>query len=193
MDTLKGFVEKIIFHNPENGYAVLSIEDNELSTVCVGHFSQIEAGTFMEFSGEFVFHPKFGKQFKVSSSRLIMPEDRDAVERYLSSGAVKGIGAVTARRIMEKFGDDALRILDEEPERLAEIKGISMKKAMEIAASQEEKKDLRNVCIFLGDYGVSNAMAVKLYGIYGQDIYRIVRDNPYQLADEVTGIGFRSV
>ena len=191
MDTLKGYVEKIIFRNRENGYTVLSVEDDELSTVCVGTFAAVDAGTFMEFTGEYVFHPKFGQQFKVESSRVVMPEDLDAIERYLGSGAVKGIGAVTARRIIEKFGEDTLRILDEEPERLAEIKGISRKKAMEIAASQEEKKDIRNVCIFLGDYGVSNALAVKLYGVYGQDIYKIIRDNPYQLADQVSGIGFR--
>ena len=191
MNTLKGYVEKIIFRNPENGYTVLSIDDNELSTVCVGCFPSVDAGTFMEFNGEYVFHPRFGQQFRVISSRMIMPEDIDAVERYLASGAVRGIGAVIARRIIEKFGEDSLRILDEEPERLAEIKGISRKKALEIASSQEEKKDLRNVCIFLGEYGVSNALAVRLYGLYGQEIYRIIRDNPYQLADQVSGIGFR--
>jgi len=191
LDTVKGYIERIIFRNNENGYTVLSIEDNGLSTVCVGSFGSIDAGTFMEFTGEYVFHPKFGQQFRVQTSRIVMPEDLDAIERYLGSGAVKGIGAVTARRIIEKFGEDSLRILDEEPERLAEIKGISRRKAQEIAASQEEKKDIRNVCIFLSEFGVSNAMAVKLFGIYDQEIYRIIRDNPYQLADQVSGIGFR--
>ena len=191
MDTVKGYVEKVIFRNAENGYTVLSVEDNGVSTVCVGSFHDIRPGEFMEFSGEFVFHPRFGQQFKAEKARTVMPEDIASVEKYLGSGAIKGIGAVTARRIIEKFGDDTMRILDEEPERLAEIKGISMKKALEIAATQEEKKDVRNCMIFLGEYGVSNAMSVKLYGLYGQDIYTIVRDNPYQLADEVTGIGFR--
>lgn len=191
MDTLKGYVEKIIFQNRENGYAVLSVEENGVSTVCVGNFGSVSAGEFMEFTGEYVLHPKFGQQFKAQSARVVMPEDLASVERYLGSGAIKGIGYVTARRIVEKFGDDTLRILDEEPERLAEIKGISRRKAQEIAATQEEKKDMRNAMIFLGDYGITNAMSVKLYGMYGQEIYTIIRDNPYQLADEVTGIGFR--
>ena len=191
MNSIKGYVEKIIFRNQQNGYTVLSVEEDEGSIVCVGSFSDISAGEFMEFTGEFVLHPKFGQQFQVSTFRVVLPEDPAAVERYLGSGAIKGIGAVTARRIVERFGDDTLRILDEEPERLAEIKGISRKKAQEIAAAQEEKKDMRNAMIFLGEYGITNALSVKLYGLYGQDIYTIIRDNPYQLADEVTGIGFR--
>ena len=189
--TIKGYVEKIIFRNQQNGYTVLSVEDNDVNTVCVGCFQDINVGEFMEFSGEFVNHPKFGQQFKIEQARSILPEDMAAVERYLGSGAIKGIGMVTARRIIEAFGEDTLRVLDEEPERLAEIKGISRRKALEIAATQEEKKDMRAAMIFLGDYGISNALAVKLYGLYGQDVYTIIRDNPYQLADEVTGIGFR--
>ncbi len=191
MDTLKGCVEKVIFRNRENGYTVLSVENNDDIYVCVGCFQEINAGEFMEFSGEFAYHPKYGEQFKAQSARSVIPEDIDAIERYLGSGAIKGIGAVTAKRIVAKFGADTLRILDEEPERLAEIKGITRKKALEIASSQEEKKDMRNAMIFLGDYGISNALAVKLYGQYGQDIYTIIRDNPYQLADEVNGMGFK--
>ena len=191
MKTIQGYVEKIIFHNHQNGYTVLSIEDNGINTTCVGCFYDVHAGEYMEFTGEFVIHPRFGQQFKAESAKTVIPENLTAVERYLGSGAIKGIGMVTARRIIERFGEDTMRILDEEPERLAEIRGISRRKAQEIAAALEEKKDLRNVMIFLGDYGISNAMAVKLYGLYDQDIYAIIRDNPYQLADEVTGIGFR--
>ena len=181
LDTLKGYVEKVIFRNRENGYTVLSVEDEGISTVCVGSFPEIRPGEFMEFSGEYVLHPRFGQQFKAETARTVVPEDIVAVERYLGSGAIKGIGTVTARRIIEKFGDDTMRILDEEPERLAEIKGISKRKALEIASAQEEKKDMRNCMIFLGEYGVSNAMSVKLYGLYGQEIYTIIRDNPYQI------------
>lgn len=191
MDTLKGCVEKVIFRNRENGYTVLSVENNDDTYVCVGSFQEISAGEFMEFSGEFAYHPKYGEQFKAQSARSIIPDDIDSIERYLGSGAIKGIGAVTAKRIIARFGADTLRILDEEPERLAEIKGITRKKALEIASSQEEKKDMRNAMIFMGDYGISNALAVKLYGQYGQDIYTIIRDNPYQLADEVNGMGFK--
>ncbi len=191
MDTLKGCVEKVIFRNRENGYTVLSVENNDDTYVCVGSFQEISAGEFMEFSGEFAYHPKYGEQFKAQSAKSIIPDDLESIERYLGSGAIKGIGTVTAKRIIARFGTDTLRILDEEPERLAEIKGISRKKALEIASSQEEKKDMRNAMIFMGDYGISNALAVKLYGQYGQDIYTIIRDNPYQLADEVNGMGFK--
>ena len=191
MEKLRGYVEKIIFQNPATGFTVISVEENGESTVCAGALQGINAGEYMEFTGEFVIHPRFGLQFHSDQGRIIVPEGLDAVERYLGSGAVKGIGPVLARRIIEKFGEDTLRILDEEPERLAEINGISRRKAQEIAAVQEEKKDLRNVCIYLAEYGISNAMAVKLFGLYDQDIYTIIRDNPYQLADEVSGIGFR--
>lgn len=191
METKKGYVEKIIYQNKMNGYTVLNLEEDGTDTTVVGFFQDISAGEFVEFTGEFVNHPKFGEQFKADKARTIMPEDIDAVERYLASGAIRGIGAVTARRIIDKFGDDTLRILDEEPERLAEIKGISHRKALEIASEQEEKKDLRNAVIFLGEYGITYAMAVKLYGMYRQDIYAIIKDNPYQLADEVGGVGFR--
>ena len=191
MDKLKGTVEKIIFRNPSNGYTVLSVEMADDSMVCTGYLQQINAGEYMEFTGEYVFHPKYGQQFQTDQARLIIPEELDALERYLGSGAIKGIGQVLARRIVRHFGEDTIRILDEEPERLAEIKGITRRKAQEIAAYQEEQKDLRNVCIFLGEYGISNALAVRLFGQYDQEIYTIIRDNPYQLADEVSGIGFR--
>jgi len=191
VEKLQGYIEKIIFQNPASGYAVLSVENDGKSTVCAGQLQGINAGEYMEFTGEFVIHPRFGLQFRTDRAQVIMPEGLDAIERYLGSGAVKGIGPILAGRIVERFGEDTLRIMDEEPERLAEISGISLRKAQEIASLQEEKKDLRNVCIFLGEYGISNAMAVKLFGLYDQDIYSIIRDNPYQLADEVSGIGFR--
>lgn len=191
MEKIKGYVDKIIYRNNENGYTVLNIEENGCESACVGVFRFIEEGEYLELEGEFVFHPVYGEQFKVSSYERVTPQGKAAIERYLGSGAIKGIGQVTAHRIVEYFGDDTLRILDEEPERLAEIKGISMKKAQEIASQQEEKKDLRNALIFLGEYGISNALSVKIYSQFGQEIYQIIRSNPYQLADDITGIGFR--
>lgn len=191
MEKFKAYVERIIYRNTENGYTVLCAEENGCETVCVGVFRFIEPGEFMEFTGEFVFHPNYGEQFKVSEYETIMPDDAVAIERYLSSGAIKGIGKVTAKRIMEKFGEDALRIIDEEPERLAEIKGISRSKAQEIAAQMEEKKDLRKALMFLGSLGISNTLAVKIYNQYQNAVYDIIRENPYQLADDITGIGFR--
>ena len=191
MEKIKGYVEKIIYQNKENGYAVLNLEENGVETVCVGVFRYVDQGEYLEVGGEYVFHPSYGRQFKVEYSESILPEDKVAIERYLASGAIKGIGAVTAKRIVEKFGDDTLRILDEEPERLAEIKGISMRKAQEIAAAQEEKKDLRKAMIFMAGYGISNSLAVKIYRQYEHDVYAIIRDNPYQLADDINGIGFK--
>lgn len=191
METFKAYVERIIFRNAENGYTVLSAEENGCETVCTGVFRFIEPGEYLEFSGEFVFHPTYGEQFKVEHYETIVPDDIYAIERYLSSGAIKGIGHVTAKRIIERFGEDALRIIDEEPERLAEIKGISRSKAQEIAAQQEEKKDLRRALLFLGNFGISNAMAVKIYHQYENAVYDIIRENPYQLADDILGIGFR--
>lgn len=191
METIKGYVDKIIYRNEENGYTVLNLEENGCETVCVGVFSFLDEGGYLELSGEFTFHPSYGEQFKVSSYRRIEPQGVEAIERFLGSGAVKGIGLVTAHRIVEKFGEDSLRIIDEEPERLAEIKGISLRKAQEICAMQEEKKDLRNALIFLGNYGISNALAVKIYSRYEEAVYDIIRENPYKLADDITGIGFR--
>ena len=191
MDSFKAYVDRIIYRNAENGYTVLCAEENGCETVCVGNFRFIEPGEYLEFSGEFVFHPTYGEQFRVDHYETIVPDDAFAIERYLSSGAIRGIGQVTAHRIIEKFGEDALRILDEEPERLAEIKGISRKKAQEIAAQQEEKKDLRKALMFLGGFGISNAMAVRIYNQYQNAVYDIIRENPYQLADDILGIGFR--
>ena len=192
METIKGYIEKIIFRSRQTGFTVFSLETDGVETVCVGEFADIHAGEFMELSGDYVMHPRFGRQFRAETARIIIPEDLLSVERYLGSGAIKGIGTVTARRIIEMFGEDTMRVMEEEPERLAQVKGISRRKAQEIAADMEEKKDLQNVCIFLGRYGIANSLAVKLYGLYDREIYTIIRDNPYQLADEVTGIGFRT-
>ena len=191
MESFKAYVERIIYRNADNGYTVLSAEENGCETICVGVFRFIEPGEYLEFSGDFVFHPTYGEQFKVDHYETIVPDDIFAIGRYLSSGAIKGIGQVTAQRIIDKFGEDTLRIIDEEPERLAEIKGISRKKAQEIAAQQEEKKDLRKALMFLGGFGISNAMAVKIYNQYQNAVYDIIRENPYQLADDILGIGFR--
>ncbi len=191
MEKIKGYVEKIIYRNKESGYTVINLEENGMETVCVGAFQFVDEGEYLELTGEFTFHKNYGEQFKVSSVESIAPEGTLSVERYLGSGAIKGVGPVTAKRIVEKFGEDTLRIMDEEPERLAEIKGISLKKAQEIAAQQEEKKGLRKALVFLGGYGISNNLAVKIYNQYEGNVYTVIRENPYQLADDILGIGFK--
>lgn len=191
MEQIKGYIDHIIFQNKENGYAVLSFvaEDEEL--VCVGIFKNVEAGETLEVSGEIVEHPVYGQQLKVESFRVVPPDDLLSMERYLSSGAIKGIGAALAKRIIKTFGEDTFRIVEEEPERLAEVKGISERKAREIADQMVEKKDMREAFVYLQQYGISNTLAVKIYHQYGMNLYGIMKENPYRLAEDITGVGFK--
>ncbi len=188
---LEGFVEHIIFRNEENGYTVLNLISQEDEITCVGIFSVISEGESVELTGEYTSHPSYGEQFKVESFQPKAPEDELSIERYLGSGAIRGVGAALAARIVRHFGPDTFRIIEEEPERLAEIKGISQRKAMEIAEQVEEKRELRDAMIYLQQYGISLTLAVKIYHTYGQKIYRILQENPYQLADDIQGIGFK--
>lgn len=190
MEELKGYVDHIIFRNPDNGYTVfVMVCDEELT--CVGTFSMLSEGENIRVKGEYTEHPMYGKQFTVQTLEECEPEDEASMERYLGSGAIKGIGAALAARIVRRFKKDTFRIIEEEPERLVEVKGISERKAMEISDQVAEKRDLRQAMIFLQQYGISLNLAVKIYGIYQQDIYRIIRENPYQLADDVQGVGFK--
>ena len=190
MEELKGYVDHIIFRNPDNGYTVfVMVCDEELT--CVGTFSMLSEGENIRVKGEYTEHPMYGKQFTVQTLEECEPEDEASMERYLGSGAIKGIGAALAARIVRRFKKDTFRIIEEEPERLVEVKGISERKAMEISDQVAEKRDLRQAMIFLQQYGISLNLAVKIYGIYQQDIYRIIKENPYQLADDVQGVGFK--
>ncbi len=192
MEKLSGYVEHIIYRNADNGYTVLSLVSGEEEIVCVGVFSAIAEGETIEASGEYTEHPSYGRQFKVDHFEERMPEDTEAIERYLGSGAIKGIGLALAARIVRRFQADTFRIIEEEPERLAEIKGISERKAMEIAHQVNEKRDLRQAMIFLQQYGITMNLAVRVYKEYGQEVYSIVRENPYRLADDIEGVGFRT-
>ncbi len=192
METIKGYVDHIIYRNSENGYTVLVLNHQEEELTCVGSFSDIAEGESVEAVGEYTEHPAYGRQFKVSSFTEIAPEDALATERYLGSGAIKGVGPALASRIVRRFKENTFRIIEEEPERLAEIKGISQRKAMEIADQVNARKDLRQAMIFLQKYGIHTTLAVKIYHTYGQDIYRILKENPYQMADDIDGVGFRT-
>lgn len=192
MESLAGYVEHIIYRNADNGYTVLNLVSGEDEITCVGVFSAIAEGENIEAQGEYTEHPTYGQQFKVASFEEKAPEDEEAIERYLGSGAIKGIGLAMAARIVRRFKEDTFRIIEEEPERLAEIKGISSRKAMEIASQVNEKRDLRQAMIFLQQYGITMNLAVKVYQAYGQDIYGIIRENPYRLADDIDGVGFRT-
>ena len=189
---LEGYVEHIIYRNAENGYSVLNLVADEEEITTVGIFPYISEGEFLELEGDYTEHPMYGQQFKAQSFEVKTPEDALAMERYLASGAVKGIGAALAARIVRRFGNKTFEIMEQEPERLAEIKGISERKAREIAEQMEEKRDLRQAMIFLQEYGISVNLGVKIYQQYGQEIYRIIKENPYRLADDISGVGFRT-
>lgn len=192
MEKLAGYVEHIIYRNADNGYTVLNLVNGEEEITCVGIFSAIAEGENIEASGEYTDHPTYGRQFKVDHFEEKAPEDEEAIERYLGSGAIKGVGLALAARIVRRFKEDTFRIIEEEPERLAEIKGISERKAMEIADQVNEKRDLRQAMIFLQQYGITMNLAVKVYQAYGQEVYGIIKENPYRLADDIEGVGFRT-
>ena len=192
-ESVTGYIDHIIFRNEENGYTVMVMKNTgvEEELTCVGTFPDISQGFTIEAVGSFTHHPVYGKQFQITSFVEKMPEDTVAMERYLGSGAIKGIGAALAARIVRRFGDDTLRIVEEEPERLAEIKGISEKKAREIAALVTEKADMRRAMIFLQKYGISLNLGAKIYQKYGQSVYTVLQENPYRLAEDISGVGFR--
>lgn len=192
METIQGYVDHIIYRNTENGYTVLVLVCEEEELTCVGVFSDIVEGENIEAKGEFTEHPVYGRQFKVSSFEEKAPEDEIAIERYLGSGAIRGIGLALAARIVRRFKKDTFRIIEEEPERLAEVKGISERKAMEIADQVNAKKDLRQAMIFLQQYGISTTLAVKIYNFYGARIYSVLKENPYQMAEDIEGVGFKT-
>ena len=191
MEVRKGYVEHIVFRNNDNGYTVFQLVSEEEELTCVGLFSVLAEGELVQVSGYMKEHPLYGEQLQVEQYELLAPEDETAMERYLGSGAIKGIGAAMAARIVRRFKGDTFRIIEEEPERLAEVKGISEKKAIEISAQMEEKKDLRQAMMFLTQYGISVPLAVKIYQQYGNRTYQVVEENPYRLADDISGIGFK--
>ena len=191
MATVTGYVEKIKYRNEENGYSVLSVTDGSEEYVLVGNFTYISEGERIEATGRMVEHSIYGEQLAVESYEIKAPEDTLAIERYLGSGAIKGVGAALAKRIVKKFKADTFRILEEEPERLSEVKGISEKMAMSISAQVEEKREMRQAMLFLQQYGISMNLALKIYSHYGQKLYSVIQNNPYQLADDIQGVGFK--
>lgn len=184
-------MEHIIFRNEENGYTVCVVNWEGEEVTCVGVFSYISEGELIEAQGSYTEHATYGKQFKVEAYQIKIPQDTAALERYLGSGAIKGIGAALAARIIRHFGADTLRIMEEEPERLAEIKGISSRKAQEIGVQLAEKSEMRNAMIFLQQYGISLALGAKIYNQYGDTMYQVLQENPYKLAEDIQGVGFK--
>lgn len=191
MERIEGYVDHIVFRNTDNGYTVMTVVSKGDEVTCVGMLQYIGDGELIEAQGHYTEHATYGRQFQIDSYEIKAPEDAMAIERYLGSGAIKGIGVALAARIVRRFKDDTFRIIEEEPERLAEIKGISEKKAREISEQVEEKRDMRKAMIFLQKYGISTTLGVKIYKEYGQNLYQIIQENPYKMADDIDGVGFR--
>lgn len=191
METLRGYIEHIIYRNDDNGYTVLNLVADAGEITCVGLFRYADEGECVTLTGEYTEHSLYGKQFSVKSYEITPPEDTESIIRYLGSGAIKGIGAALAKRIVAAFKEDTFRIIEEDPLRLAEIKGISERKAREIAIQFIDKQEMRKVMVFLQQYGISNSLAMKIYDKYGSRVYDVIRENPYMLAEDINGVGFK--
>ena len=191
METIKGYVDHIIYQNKDNGYAVLSMNVDDEEEICVGIFRGVDNGENLEITGEYVEHPSYGFQFKANSFKVVEPDDLLSMERYLGSGAIKGVGEALAKRIVKRFGKDTFRVIEEEPERLVEVKGISERIAQQITDQMIEKREIREAFLFLQKYGITNTLAVKIYEKYGLGMYGILKENPYRLAEDIQGVGFR--
>jgi len=192
MTVLEGIVEQIIFYNQDNNYTVAKLKPRSGRMVTVvGNLPPLYPGAAVSFKGEWVRHKEYGEQFQVTEWESRIPQTLIGIERFLSSGLIKGVGAVTARKIVAKFGLDSLTVIQNTPERLTEIPGISLKKAMKIAAGLEEHAVLQRIMVFLQGIGISPAYALKIYRVYGEEAVKVVSENPYRLADDVFGIGFK--
>ncbi len=191
METVEGYIEHIVYRSDETGYAVAEIVNDGRDFTIVGILPQIDEGEYIEAEGTRTVHPLYGEQFSVQSFVIRTPENAAAIEHYLGSGAIKGVGTALAARIVKKFGEDTFRVIEEEPERLAQVKGISEKMALKIGSQVAEKRDMREAMIYLQRYGISLNLAARIFEQYGSELYRIIEKNPYRLAEDISGIGFR--
>ncbi len=206
--TLSGTLERVVFHNEENGYTVLRLQpDSPLPlpsrvtgapsrgisrdpVTCVGHMLTPQTGVHIRVQGRWVTNQRFGRQVQFSSVEEVLPTTSEGIRLYLASGLIKGVGKEMAGRIVEKFGTDTIRILDEEPERLREVRGIGKKSLEAIRESWAEHRGIRDLLLFLQPHGITPAYAVRIYRAYGADALAVVRENPYRLAMDIHGIGF---
>lgn len=192
MEILKGYVSEITYKSPDSGYRVLRFETDDRGETVVGNLPTIAEGEMLELTGEWTVHPIYGKQFKAVSFTSIEPEDEEGIIRYLGSGLIKGVGPTLARRIVKEFGRDSFRVIEEQPERLAGIKGITLRKAQEIGVMMQEKRGYRDALMFLQKYGIGNNLAIKIYSVYQDRIYSLIEENPYRLAEDISGVGFKT-
>lgn len=191
-ESIEGYVEHIVYRNEENGYSVLSVEAKEGEVTCVGNVPSVEEGEYLKAEGDYTLHPTYGMQFRILRAQISVPQETAALERYLGSGAIRGVGPALAGRIVKKFGDDTMRIIEEEPERLAEVRGISEKKACDIGMQAAEKSQMQNALIFLSQYKIPLALGIKIHNKYQDTLYQVLKENPYQLAEDIQGVGFKT-
>src|SRR5438270_2914293 len=193
-EPLSGVVERVTFHNPENGYAVLRVQaaGRRGQVTVVGHLPAVYAGEYLEAEGDWVQDRDHGLQFKAASLRITPPHTKEGIVKYLASGLVKGIGPHYARKIVEVFGDRTLEVIDESPTFLTEVKGIGAKRIQRIRESWQEQKAVRDIMVFLQSYGLGTARAVRIYKTYGDQAVEIVRANPYRLTTDIWGVGFKT-
>jgi len=194
LSKLRGKIERITFANEENGFTIAKMKvqgEKELVTV-VGNFPGINPGEVLEFSGAWSNHPKFGNQFKAESFKSVMPASAAGIEKYLGSGLIKGIGPIMASRLVKHFGVNTLEIIDVNPKQLEEVEGIGEKRVQMIRSAWDAQKEIREVMVFLQGHGVSSTYAVKIYKQYGLSSIKVVQENPYRLAADIFGIGFKT-
>src|SRR5712692_7344932 len=193
-ETLSGVIERVVFHNPENGFAVLRVQvkgRRDLVTV-VGQLASAVAGEYVEASGEWTRDRDHGLQFKASELRTTPPQTVEGIEKFLGSGLIKGIGPHFARKIVEVFGDRTLAVIDESPAFLREVKGIGPARIQRIRASWQEQRTIRAILVFLQSHGIGTARALRIYKTYGDQAIELVRANPYRLATDIWGVGFQT-
>ncbi|MBP8601361.1 MAG: ATP-dependent RecD-like DNA helicase [Candidatus Saccharicenans sp.] len=192
MEQLEGTIEQVVYYNPENGYSVFKLETETGEITVVGVFPPLSPGEHLKLIGHFEVNQKFGRQFQMESFGLALPHSTIGLEKFLASGLIKGIGPVLAKRIIKKFGAETARILDEQPERLTTVAGIGQKKLAEIQSSWQEHQEIKDLIIFLQEYGISTTMAYKIYRNYGRYSFDVLKRNPYQLCLDIWGIGFKT-
>lgn len=192
MASIEGVVENIIYRNDANGYTVCDIDSDNTLVTAVGYMPFLNEGETVKVSGIWTNHPEYGRQLKVEGYDKIMPRTTETIEKYLASGAIKGIGPATAKKIVEKFGEDSLNVIQYYPDKLSQVKGIGIARAREIEISFEEQRELMNIVLFLQRYGISPAYAARIYRVFGKASIETIKSNPYRLSDDVFGIGFKT-
>ena len=185
-----GSIEEIIFRNETNGYTVAMMEHGDEYSAVVGKFLQVAVGQTFRLEGRFVTNSRYGEQFAFDSYEQVYPTTKSGIKKYLGSGLIKGVGPVTAKAIVDRFGDKTLEVIEFTPEKLVEIRGISKNKAEQIGSAFRELKAVQNAVLFLQEYNISINLALKIYEQYGAKTVETVKENPYKLVEDIDGVGF---